>query len=190
SRIGSIENPDWLLFDLDPKGSTTEKAVMTARETVKLLDEIGLKSAVKTSGQMGIHVMVGLKPIYTYQQARDFSEIVARLLVARIPELCTIERNKAVRNGKVYIDYLQLGHGKTIAAPYAVRPNPGAPVSSPVRIGELKPDLNPESFTIKTMIARMTKLKTDPFLGAIEDQQSLEPSLKLLSEKYSSAGLS
>ena len=59
SRIGSVENPDWLLFDLDPKGSTTEKAVHTARETVKLLDEIGLKSAIKTSGQMGIHVMVG-----------------------------------------------------------------------------------------------------------------------------------
>jgi len=155
SRIGSVENPDWLLFDLDPKGSTTEKAVHTARETVKLLDEIGLKSAIKTSGQMGIHVMVGLKPAYTYQQARDFSEIVARLVVARIPDLCTIERNKAVRNGKVYIDYLQLGHGKTIAAPYAVRPNPGAPVSSPVRLAELKSDLDPESFTIRNMAARM-----------------------------------
>jgi bifunctional non-homologous end joining protein LigD len=138
---------------------------------------------------MGIHVMVGLKPAYTYQQARDFAEIVARLVVARIPELCTIERNKAVRNGKVYIDYLQLGHGKTIAAPYAVRPNPGAPVSSPIRAAELKPDLDPESFTIKNTVARMTKLKADPFLGAIVDQQSLEPSLKLLSEKYSSAGL-
>ncbi len=189
SRIGTVENPDWLLFDHDPKGSTTEKAVHTARETVKQLDEIGLKSAIKTSGQMGIHVMVGLKPAYTYQQARDFAEIVARLVVARIPELCTIERNKAVRNGKVYIDYLQLGHGKTIAAPYAVRPNPGAPVSSPIRAAELKPDLDPESFTIKNTVARMTKLKADPFLGAIVDQQSLEPSLKLLSEKYSSAGL-
>jgi len=189
SRITSPENPDWLLFDLDPKGSTTKKAIATARETVKLLEEIGLKAAVKTSGQMGIHVMVGLRPMYTYQQARDFSEIVARLLVARIPDLCTIERNKAVRGGKVYIDYLQLGHGKTIAAPYAVRPNPGAPVSSPVRIAELKPDLDPESFTIKNMAARMAKLKTDPFLGAITDQQRLEPSLKLLSDKYASAGL-
>jgi bifunctional non-homologous end joining protein LigD len=189
SRIGSVENPDWLLFDLDPKGSTTEKAVHTARETVKLLSEIGLKSAIKTSGQMGIHVMVGLKPIYTYQQARDFSEIVARLVVARIPDVCTIERNKAVRNGKVYIDYLQLGHGKTIAAPYTVRPNPRAPVSSPVRVAELKPDLDPESFTIKNMAARMMKMKTDPFLGAITDQQRLEPSLKILSEKYSAAGL-
>lgn len=189
SRIGSVENPDWLLFDLDPKGSTTEYAVHTARETVKLLSEIGLKSAIKTSGQMGIHVMVGLKPAYTYQQARDFSEIVARLVVARIPDVCTIERNKAVRKGKVYIDYLQLGHGKTIAAPYTVRPNPGAPVSAPIRLTELKPDLDPESFTIQNMVERMKRLKTDPFLGAITDQQRLEPSLKLLSEKYSAAGL-
>jgi bifunctional non-homologous end joining protein LigD len=189
SRIGHLENPDWLLFDVDPKGSTTENAVHTARETVKLLNEIGLKSAVKTSGQMGIHVMVSLKPVYTYQQARDFSEIVARLVVARIPDICTIERNKPARKGKVYIDYLQLGHGKTIAAPYTVRPNPGAPVSSPVRANELKPELNPESFTIKNMVERMKRLKTDPFIGAITDQQALEPSLKLLSEKYSSAGL-
>ncbi|HLX38856.1 MAG TPA: DNA ligase D, partial [Candidatus Binataceae bacterium] len=97
SRIIHPENPDWLLFDLDPKGSTTEKAAATARETVKLLEEVGLKAAIKTSGQMGIHVMVGLRPAYTYQQARDFSEIIARLVVARIPDLCTIERNKAVR---------------------------------------------------------------------------------------------
>jgi bifunctional non-homologous end joining protein LigD len=138
---------------------------------------------------MGIHVMVGLKPAYTYQQARDFSEIVARLVVSRIPDICTIERNKAVRKGKVYIDYLQLGHGKTIAAPYTVRPNPGAPVSAPIRLTELKPDLDPESFTIKNMVARMMRMKTDPFLGAITDQQLLEPSLKLLSEKYKDAGL-
>ena len=189
SRIGSLENPDWLLFDLDPKGSTTEKAVHTARETVKVLGEIGLKAAIKTSGQKGIHVMVGLKPAYTYQQARDFAEIVARLVVGRIPEVCTVERNKAVRGGKVYIDYLQLGHGKTIAAPYAVRPNPGAPVSSPIRLTELKPALDPEGFTIKNMVARMTRMKSDPFLGAITDRQSLEPSLKALDEKYRDAGL-
>ena len=98
--------------------------------------------------------------------------------------------DKAVRKGKVYIDYLQLGHGKTIAAPYAVRPNPGAPVSTPIRFAELMPELDPESFTIKNIVARMAKLKTDPFLGAITDQQRLEPSLKVLSEKYSAAGLS
>jgi bifunctional non-homologous end joining protein LigD len=189
SRIGHLENPDWLLFDVDPKGSTTENAVHTARETVKLLSEIGLKSAIKTSGQMGIHVMVGLKAAYTYQQARDFSEIVARLVVNRIPDICTIERNKAVRNGKVYIDYLQLGHGKTIAAPYTTRPVPGAPVSAPIRLSDLKPDLDPGSFTIKNMAARMARLKKDPFIGAITDQQSLEPSLKLLDQKYKTAGL-
>jgi len=137
---------------------------------------------------MGIHVMVGLKPAYTYQQARDFSEIVARLVVARIPDMCTIERNKAARNGKVYIDYLQLGHGKTIAAPFTVRliRRTGLLADSDGRV-EARP--RSESFTIKNMPLRMAKMKTDPFLGAITDQQSLEPSLKLLSEKYSAAGI-
>jgi bifunctional non-homologous end joining protein LigD len=137
-----------------------------------VLTEVGLKSAIKTSGQMGIHVMVGLKPAYTYQQARDFSEIVARLVVSRIPDICTIERNKAVRKGKVYIDYLQLGHGKTIAAPYTARPIAGAPVSAPIRLVDLKPDLDPGSFTIKNLAARMVRLKKDPFLGAIADRRS------------------
>ncbi len=189
SSIGHLENPDWLLFDIDPKGSTTKNAVHTARETIKVLSEIGLKSAIKTSGQMGLHVMAGLKPAYTYQQARDFSEIVARLVVSRIPDLCTIERNKSARGGKVYIDYLQLGHGKTIAAPYTARPNPGAPVSAPIRMAELKPDLDPAIFTIKNMVRRMSRLKKDPFIGAITDRQSLEPALKILSAKYKAAGL-
>ncbi|HSR56889.1 MAG TPA: non-homologous end-joining DNA ligase, partial [Candidatus Binataceae bacterium] len=190
SRIGHLENPDWLLFDVDPKGSTTENAVHVARETIAVLKEVGLRAAIKTSGQMGIHVMAGLKPTYTYQQARDFSEIVARLVVSRLPEIATIERNVRSRKGRVYIDYLQLGHGKTIAAPYAVRPLPGAPVSSPLRPSELTPRLDPAEFTIRNMVQRMTHLKKDPFLGAITDQQSLERALEALSAKYEEAGLS
>lgn len=190
SRIGHLENPDWLLFDVDPKGSTTENAVHVARETIAVLKEVGLRAAIKTSGQMGIHVMAGLKPAYTYQQARDFSEIVARLVVSRLPEIATIERNVRSRKGRVYIDYLQLGHGKTIAAPYAVRPLPGAPVSSPLRPSELTPRLDPAEFTIRNMVQRMMHLKKDPFLGAITDQQSLERALEALSAKYEEAGLS
>jgi bifunctional non-homologous end joining protein LigD len=190
SRVGHLENPDWLLFDVDPKGSTTENAVHVARETIAVLKEVGLRSAIKTSGQMGIHVMIGLKPAYTYQQARDFSEIVARLVVSRLPEISTIERNVRSRKGKVYIDYLQLGYGKTIAAPYAVRPLPGAPVSSPLRASELTPKLDPGKFTIRNMMQRMKQLKKDPFMGALTDRQSLEHALEALSAKYDEAGLS
>ena len=189
SRVGQLERPDWLLFDIDPKGSTTANAVRVAREVIAVLEKLRLKAVVKTSGQAGIHVFVGLKPIYTYAQARNFSELVARLVVHRIPELATINRDIASRKGRVYIDYVQLGYGKTIAAPLAVRPVPGAWVSAPLQARELRVSLDPGAFTIKTMARRMARMKHDPFIGALEDRQALEPALALLEKEIGRAKL-
>ena len=85
SRIPHLERPDWLLFDIDPKGTTTRRAVEVAREAAAVLREVGLEPCLKTSGQMGIHVVVGLAPKYTYEQARMFSELVSQVVVNRIP---------------------------------------------------------------------------------------------------------
>jgi bifunctional non-homologous end joining protein LigD len=177
SRVPNLGSPDWLLFDIDPKGSTTIQAVRVAQETAAVLRSAAMRPYVKTSGQAGIHVVVGLRPGYTYDQARMFSEAVARVVVARMPEVATVLRTPAARKGKVYIDYLQLGQGKTIAAPFAVRPQPGAPVSAPLKWNELKSNLDPRKFNIKTMPRRMTSLGKDPFLGALTDQQEIEPAL-------------
>jgi bifunctional non-homologous end joining protein LigD len=177
SRVPNLGNPDWLLFDIDPKGSTTTHAVRVAQETAAVLRKAGMRPYVKTSGQAGIHVVVGLKTGYTYEQARMFSEAVARVVVARMPDVATVLRTPAARKGKVYIDYLQLGQGKTIAAPFAVRPQPGAPVSAPLKWNELRSDLDPRKFNIKTMPPRMKRLGEDPFLGALTDQQEIEPAL-------------
>ncbi len=177
SRINQLERPDWLLFDIDPKGSTTRCAVQVARETAAVLREVGLEPSLKTSGQMGLHVVVGLAPKYTYEQARMFSELVAEIVVRRLPKIATINRNPRTRNGRVYIDYLQLGHGKTIAAPFSVRPLDGAPVSAPMKWAELKPALDPSVYNIKTIVPRMTRLKRDPFLDAIENPYDLESAL-------------
>ena len=95
----------------------------------------------------------------------------------RVPEAATLIRNKERRNGRTYIDYLQLAHGQTIAAPFAVRPIAGAPVSTPLKWNELKDDLDPNRWNIKTMPPRMAKMKEDPFLGAITDQQRIEEAL-------------
>lgn len=177
SHLPHLERPDWLLFDIDPKNSTTEAAVTVAREVGALLRAAGMRPYLKTSGQMGLHVVVGLVPEYTYEQARMFAEMIARIVVARIPETATLNRDVAARAGRVYIDYLQLGHGKTIAAPFTVRPVAGAPVSTPLKWDELKPDIDPRVWNIKTVPPRMTRLKADPFLGALTDPQRLEPAL-------------
>jgi bifunctional non-homologous end joining protein LigD len=181
SRVPHLENPDWLLFDIDSKESTTVAAIRVANEVGAVLREIGMRPYIKTSGQMGIHAMVGLETNYTYKHARMFSELVARVVVKRMPEHATLAR-PGTRRGRAYIDYLQLGHGKTIAAPFAVRPWPGAPVSAPLTWDELKPNLDPRKFTIKTMPARMERLGQDPFLGVLQDRQRLEPPLKKLEQ--------
>jgi bifunctional non-homologous end joining protein LigD len=177
SRFPHLERPDWLLFDIDPKLSTTEQAVIVAREVGTVLLEIGMRPYVKTSGQMGIHVVVGLEPRYTYEQAKMFSELVARVVLKRVPDSATLIREHTARKGRAYIDYKQLGYGKTIAAPFAVRPVSGAPVSMPLNWEELEACLEPVKFNIKTVQERMQRLKTDPFLGAINDPQRLEHAL-------------
>jgi bifunctional non-homologous end joining protein LigD len=187
SRLPHLEVPDWLLFDIDPKGSTTRNAVLVAQETAAVLREIGLRPYLKTSGQAGLHVVVGLEPKYTYEQARIFSELVARVVVTRIPDLATINRNPRSRAGKVYIDYLQLGHGKTIAGPFSVRPISGAPVSAPLEWKELKPDLDPAVYNIKSMPKRMERLRRDPFIGTLEDKMTLEQALPHLESALQSA---
>jgi len=188
SRIPHLERPDWLLFDIDPKGSTTHHAVEVAREVSNVLREVGLEPCLKTSGQMGIHVVVGLAPKYTYDQAKMFSELVSQVVVSRVPEIATINRNPRTRKGRVYIDYLQLGNGKTIAAPFSVRPMPQAPVSAPMTWKELKPALDPAVYTIKTMPPRMSRMKRDPFLDAIEKHASLEEALPHLEAILSRSG--
>jgi bifunctional non-homologous end joining protein LigD len=188
SRIPHLERPDWLLFDIDPKGSTTKAAVEVAREVAAVLREVGLEPCLKTSGQMGLHVVVGLAPRYTYEQARMFSELVAQVVVNRIPKVATINRNPHTRKGRVYIDYLQLGHGKTIAATFSVRPVAGAPVSAPITWKELKPSLDPAVYNIKTIPARMSRLKRDPFLDAIEKHARIEDALPQLEAILSGPG--
>ena len=190
SRVPHLELPDWLLFDIDPKGSTTRAAVIVAMEVSAALRGVGLRPYLKTSGQRGLHVVVGLEPRYTYEQARMFSEMVSRLVVSRIPETATIVRDPGSRAGRVYVDYLQLGQGKTIAAPFAVRPAPGAPVSAPLKWNELREDLDPVAFNIKTMPKRMARLKRDPFIGALEDRQAIEPAIPRLERELREAGLS
>jgi bifunctional non-homologous end joining protein LigD len=180
SHLPHLERPDWLLFDIDPKGSTTARAVVVAREVGAVLRQAGLRPYLKTSGQNGLHVVVGLEPRYTYEQARMFSELVARLVSSRIPDDATLIRDTTARAGRVYIDYLQLGYGKTIAAPFAVRPVPGAPVSAPLKWQELREDLDPVAFNIKTMPKRMARVRSDPFIGALEDPQLIEPALERL----------
>jgi bifunctional non-homologous end joining protein LigD len=171
SRLGSLERPDWLILDLDPKQAPFGDVVKVARHLHRILDELGLSNYIKTSGATGLHVLIPLGAHYTHEEARTFGRLLALLGVEAAPEIATIARPIRARGGKVYIDFAQNGHGRTIVAPFSVRPLPGAPVSCPLRWDQVTARLDPMRFTIKTIPKQFEKMQ-DPLApiltGAID----------------------
>jgi bifunctional non-homologous end joining protein LigD len=161
SRVPSLERPDWLVLDLDPKGAPFTDVVRVALALRRILDDLALPSYVKTSGATGLHILLPLGARYTYEQARTFARLLAVLGVEAEPEISTVARPLRDRGGKVYIDFGQNGHGQTIVAPFSLRPLPGAPASCPLEWREVTPRLDPARFNLKTIAARFEKI-ADP----------------------------
>jgi bifunctional non-homologous end joining protein LigD len=140
SRVETLDEPEFVLFDLDPGERCTLQTLATvALEFRDLLESIGLPSLVKTTGGYGVHLVVPLKPGYSYDTAKVFAEIVARHAAGELGDLVSLQRTVAKRpEDAVYLDYLQVGRGKTIVAPYSVRARDGAPVSMPLDWPEME----------------------------------------------------
>ena len=135
-----------------------------ARRIHALLEPLDAPHFIKTSGQDGLHVLIPLGGALTHDEAKSFAEVVARLVVADLPDIATIIRPLRGRAGKVYVDFLQNGFGKTIVAPFSVRPRAGAPVSTPLEWSEVTARLDPTKFTIRTVPERMLA-RRDPLLS-------------------------
>ena len=161
SRLGSLERPDWLVLDLDPKGAPFTDVVKVARALHRILDDVELPSYPKTSGATGLHILIPLGARYTYDEVRTFARLLAVLGVEAEPEISTIARPLRSRGGKVYIDFGQNGHGQTIVGPFSLRPLPGAPASCPLTWGEVTARLDPARFTMITVPKRFDKM-ADP----------------------------
>ncbi len=180
SRIGSLDNPDFMLIDLDPVECAYDMIVEAALLTRSKLDQIGLRGYPKTTGGDGMHIYVPLEPIYSYDQVRSFAEIVSHLVTGDRPSLFTTPRSVAKRKkNRVYFDSMQIASSKTISAPYVLRAYPGAPVATPLEWSEVKPGLLPHQFTIENAPARFRTLG-DIFRPVLDAPQRLEPAMKLL----------
>ena len=180
SRVATISTPDFCVLDLDPKEAPFSDVVRIALLLKDLCDDIGLPSYVKTSGSSGIHVLLPLGQQLTYELSRTVGELLALVAVRELPDIATVTRRPSQREGKVYVDYLQNGHGRLIVAPYCVRPLPGAPVSAPLHWEEVGPDLAMADYTIATMPSRMEGLGRDPLDGLLTDVPDLSASLGAL----------
>ncbi len=180
SRMSTLERPDWCVIDLDPKGASFADVLRIARAIRVLCQQITLPAYPKTSGSTGLHVLIPLGRALTYEQSRALGELIARVIVQQLPQIATIARTVSAREGKVYIDYLQNGHGRLLVAPYSVRPLPGAPVSMPVSWREVNARLRNLNYTIANAPARMKRLKHEPLVAVIEQQPDLVKALNNL----------
>jgi bifunctional non-homologous end joining protein LigD len=158
SRAGSLDQPDWVVFDLDPaEGRGIEQAIPVAHALKRLFEQLSLPSVVKTTGKRGLHVLVPLLPGHTHDDTVEFALKIGGAVTSVLKE-ATLERSIGKRNGRLYLDCLQNGYGKTIVSPYSPRAADGAPVSAPLKWSEVTEGLDATQFTIKTMPARLQKV--------------------------------
>ncbi len=158
STLREPDKPTFMMLDLDP-GEISFKAVVDAALAIKeICDELDMPSYCKTSGASGLHIYIPLAAKYHYGQVKTFAELMAWVSHKRLPSTTSIERSKAKRKDKIYLDFLQNKKGQTIAAPYSVRPQPLATVSTPLQWDEVNHQLSPQMFTILNMKQRLDKM--------------------------------
>jgi bifunctional non-homologous end joining protein LigD len=158
ARIGSLELADYAMLDLDPEDTPFAQVTEVAQAVHKLLDQIGAASYCKTSGKRGLHVYIPFGARYTHEQAKSFAHLIAQVVHQRLPAITSLARDPAQRQQRVYLDFLQNGKGKTLAAAYCVRPYPGATVSTPLKWTEVSRRLDPSRCTIRTIPRRLDKV--------------------------------
>jgi bifunctional non-homologous end joining protein LigD len=183
SRVATLAHPDWCILDLDPKGAPFADVVAVARAIRALADEMAVPSFVKTSGSTGLHVLLPLGGQCTYEQSRTLAELCAKVIAHEHPDIATTARAIGARGGRVYIDYLQNGHGRLLAAPLSVRPRPGATVSTPLAWREVNAKLDPGRFTIRTVPTRLARQQRDPFAGILDARPDLPHALERLAAR-------
>ncbi|MBI3747059.1 MAG: hypothetical protein HY264_11165 [Chloroflexi bacterium] len=176
SRLDAPWRPTFALIDIDPGTTTTwDETVVLARLFRTALEHLGVRGYPKVTGQRGIQAWIPVVPRYDYAQTSAWVEALSRAVGAVVPDLVSWEWAKSNRGGKARLDYTQNAAIKTLVAPYAVRPAPGAPVSAPIAWEELDdPDLRPNRWTIRTMPARVAAVG-DLFAAAQTDLQELPP---------------
>jgi bifunctional non-homologous end joining protein LigD len=170
SKADAREKPDMVFFDIDPEPPATYKEATTVALLLKeKLDNLGLESYVKTSGKKGIHVLIPIVPENSFRETRNFVHKIGQQL-AKEQKLVVSEFKETKKPGKVFVDYLQNSHGRTMACPYSLRAVPEATVSTPLEWSEVKKGIKPTELNIFSVVKR----EKDPWKGILENKQKLK----------------
>jgi bifunctional non-homologous end joining protein LigD len=183
SRLGSLNHPDQLIFDLDPPDDEqfagVRRAALILRELLE--SDLGLTAYVKTTGGKGLHVHVPLDAAQDFDAVRQLARQAGGVLAARAPDLVSTEQRKDKRGGLIYADAMRNAYGQHAAAPYSVRGRPGAPVATPLDWAELDDDgLSPHQFTVATVPGRLER--DDPWAGMPRRRYSARKAAERLSQ--------
>ena len=180
STLKSLDKPDYLVLDIDPSPKNDAAQIIeTARAIHDVLLQAGADSYCKTSGASGLHIYVPTSKKYTYDQVRDFAQIVCSIAHDSVESFTSMERNLKKRGNRIYLDYLQNGQGQTIASVYSLRPYPNASASTPLDWKEVKAGLVFADHNIKSLPARLAK-KGDLFKAVLGKGIDLRKCLKNL----------
>ncbi|RZL50171.1 MAG: DNA ligase D [Pedobacter sp.] len=182
STIKKPDHPTWCIIDLDPDKNSFNQVIEAAQVTKQILDDMGVPSYCKTSGSTGLHIYIPLGAKYTYEQSKEFARIIVTLVNRELPKYTSLERAVKDRKGKMYLDFLQNRAQATIAAPYSVRPKPGATVSMPLEWDEVKKGLKMKDFTIFNAIERIESMG-DIFKPVLDKGIDLKKIVKGIAEQ-------
>lgn len=179
ARRDRLDRPDRLIFDLDPDTRLPFASVVDASLQIRdRLEALGLKSFVKTSGGKGLHVVVPIARGPSWDEVREFTRALAEEMEARDPDHFVAEASKAERGGKIYIDYLRNAWAASAVAAYSTRSKVGAPVSTPLSWEEAAEGPTPADFNVRTIPARLRKLRRDPWAGYEGARQRLTRAMR------------
>ena len=174
STIEHLEQPDRLVFDLDPGENVPWEVVIDAAYDVRdRLATIGLQSFVKTSGGKGLHIVVPIQPAADWDEVKMFTKAVAGTMAKDRPNRYVATVAKSARHARIFVDYLRNDRGATAVAAYSTRALPRASVSIPLNWEELSPGLRSDHFTVGNVLHRLSSLKRDPWQGFFKIRQRL-----------------
>lgn len=180
SRRDRLDEPDLLIFDLDPSTDEFGPVIEAARQTSELMEQLGATPYLMTTGSRGVHVVMPLRRDEGFDRVRSVAQDMASVLAERHPDTLTVEHRKRNRGKRIYLDVLRNAYGQTAVAPYSVRGRPGAPVATPLTPDELdNPDLRPDGFTIGDVPQRLEK-RGDPWQGMKQHAVSMAKVRKAL----------
>lgn len=182
SGADRLDNPDRMVFDLDPSGGEFEPVRKSAKLLIGVLKGLELPVYAQTTGSRGLHIVIPIDGSEGFDPVRKFAQTIAEIMVNDHPDLMTVEQRKDKRGNRVFVDTGRNAYGQTMVAPYAIRAHEGAPIATPVELEELDDShLNPRRYNLKNIFRRMSRRK-DPWFGIGRTAKSLKDARRYLKE--------